>query len=477
MSGSKLVAAIFIIIILSLGGLLGFYFYLNRSSPLEQAPVAKTKTTFSGFDQVTLDNNSGNTGTRTDLGSYNPSSTTTSTSTLVIATTTDPDAPELPRLISAQPIAGADFIIRDVNISTSSVATGTSTAEIKLALKNKKMIPVEFIRFILKSNGNIFETGTSSTSTVDRITIKTIPKLHEAFFNAKGDGLIIRSIIGDDGILTRFLSLKPDPDQATSTIQLSSSVNLPLNITQLAISPDKTKIFYIRNSETRGTISNLDGGGKVNLFDSPFREWLTQWASSGTILLNTKPSALAQGYLYSLDAKNSNIKKLLGGVGLTSLASNDGQNIIYTTTEDNDLHMILHDIKSGSERPFNGTLPEKCVWGNKYTKIVYCAVPKTVSSEHNYPDDWYLGFVSFDDTVWRLNTETGENKVLMIPDKELGGISLDIINMRISKNDDYLMFEDKTTMSLWGLKLKSPYPPVVVATSTKATKVTKPIKR
>ena len=464
MSGSKLVFTIFLIIILSLGGLLGFYFYLNRTSTLDQAPVAGTKPTFTGFDQVTLDNPQNNKN-RVDLGSYTTPTSTVATSTIVIA---KPAEEELLRLISAQPVAGHDFIIREVDISTSSTPIGTSSAAIKLAQKNKKLVPMEFIRFILKATGNVFETGTSSTSTNDRLTNKTIPKLQEAFFNSKGDGVIIRNVLGNDGIQTRYLSLKPDQIQGTSTIQNVSTTDLALNITQMAPSPDKTKLFYTRNTGDRGTVSNWDGGGKTTLFNSPFREWLPQWMTTGNLLLNTKPSGLTAGYLYNIDTKTGTVKKVIGGgLGLTSLGSTDGQKILYTTTEDNRLKMNIYDVKESFSWVLPAeTLPEKCVWGNKYKSIVYCAIPKVVSNNHAYPDDWYLGLVHFSDVIWKMDLTTARNTVIVDPEKQTS-FPLDITNMKLSKNDDYLTFVDKNTYSLWGIKLKTP----VVATTTAPIKI------
>ncbi len=467
MSGSKLVFAIFLIITLSVGGLLGFYFYLNRTTTLDQSPVERTAPAFSGFDQVTLDNTQNNR-PAVDLGSYSDTSTTTATTTAA-ATSTVVNTEELLRLISAQPVAGHDYIVRDVDISTTSTPTGTSTQEIQRALRNRKIVQIEFIRYILRATGNIFETGTSSTSTNDRITNKTIPKLHEAFFNSRGDGVIIRNVLGNDGVQTRYLSLKPDPALGTSTIQNVSSTDLLVNITQLALSPDKAKLFSIRDFGPTGTISNLDGAAKVTLFESTFKEWLLQWVTTNTILLNTKPSGLTSGYLYSIDAKTGTITKVLGGIlGLTSLASKDGQRVLYSATGNNKLELNSYTLKDTSNWTLPAeTLPEKCVWGNKYTKVIYCAVPKNVPRANVYPDDWYLGLIHFNDFIWRMNLETGENKIIVDPEKQTT-IPLDIINMKLSKNDDYLTFEDKSTLSLWGIKLNSPIPAAApIATTTR----------
>lgn len=128
--------------------------------------------------------------------------------------------------------------------------------------------------------------------------------------------------------------------------------------------------------------------------------------------------------------------------------------------------MNLYNLKENSNWLLPAeTLPEKCVWGNKYTKVIYCAVPKVVSKDHIYPDDWYLGLTHFDDAIWRMNLDTGENKLIVDPIKQIP-FSLDIVNMKLSKNDDYLIFEDKNTLSLWGMKLKNNFP---VATSSAKT--------
>lgn len=458
MSRSKLVLSALIILIIAGGGLLGFYFYINKTSPLEQAPLAPNKPTFKGFDQMNLETKQP---PKIDLGSYDENATTTATTPEATSTVDIVEKEPLLRLISPQPVAGADFVIHDVDISTSSAVLSTSTLTAasttkKLAAKvPKKIISSELIRFVLRANGNIFETS-SSTPIITRITNVTFPKLQEAYFNIKGDGVIIRNIIGDDGIQTRYLSLKPDTANSTSTLFLITSTNFPNNITQMAVTLDKSKIFYVTNSSPRGTITSFAGLGKISAFDSPFREWLPQWLGPNTMLLNTKPSATTPGYLYSLDTKTSNIKKVIGNItGLTTLASNDGKNLLYADTESSNIQLSLLNLKDRSERfLFAQTLPEKCVWGNKNAEVVYCAVPKEVSNLNSYPDDWYLGLVHFDDNIWKLNLKTGENKFLANPMQQLG-IPLDIVNMKLSKNDNYLIFTDKNTLSLWGLEIRT----------------------
>jgi uncharacterized protein YxeA len=440
MSKTKIFFIILILLLLAVGGYFIFnYYFTGNNNP--NNPTANNKPAFFGFDQNAIP-----TGTSTNNNTYNNNNLNQNTDFSTGTSSLSTVAPRL-RLISAAPVAGGDFIIQNVVI-------GTTT---RGRIKNIPITaPFEFIRYILRGNGNIYETSTSTQTSV-RISNKTIPQLQEAFFNKTGDSVIIRKIAGDDGIQTRLAQL--EKISATSTDMVLVLSDLAPNITSISMSPSKSQIFYIKNLGQRGTISNLDGSKSSFVFDSVFREWLTQWAGTKSIFLNTKPSEAALGYLYNLDLTTGIIKKIVGGVtGLTSLVSNDASNLIYTSTDGGSMEMFVHNIKDTSERMLpEKTLPEKCVWGNKNTSIIYCAVPRTLSYG-NYPDDWYMGLVHFNDDLWKIDLKTGLDQLILSPDS-IVNVPFDMVNLKLSANDDYLMFTEKNTLSLWGYQL-------VVATST-----------
>ena len=66
----------------------------------------------------------------------------------------------------------------------------------------------------------------------------------------------------------------------------------------------------------------------------------------------------------------------------------------------------------------------------------------------DYPDDWYQGLISFKDSIWQKNFSTGETNIL------INETNADVINPFLTKDENYLIFTNKTDNTLWSLKLK-----------------------
>ena len=98
------------------------------------------------------------------------------------------------------------------------------------------------------------------------------------------------------------------------------------------------------------------------------------------------------------------------------------------------------------------TLPEKCIWSNTDSKIIYCAVPKNFPAG-DYPDAWYQGLVNFTDDIWLINTDTMASTLIFDLEKQANK-NLDITDLHLDKNDNFLFFTNKTDMTLWSLNLK-----------------------
>jgi hypothetical protein len=68
---------------------------------------------------------------------------------------------------------------------------------------------------------------------------------------------------------------------------------------------------------------------------------------------------------------------------------------------------------------------------------------------------WYQGRISFADNLWKINVTTGETRQLVNLQQESGEV-IDIQSLVVNKSDDYLLFTDKNSLSLWGYMLKEP---------------------
>jgi hypothetical protein len=436
MSKQNLIVIIVVIISLVTGGLFGFYFYLSHKNG---EAISRGIPTSNGFFNI---------GSTQTPPTPNPSEVTdTATTTETVAATVPRPIPQL-RHLTLAPVAGSAFISKDIlAVNTSTVGTSTKAA-------SKVIGSVEVIRWVDRTTGKIYETS-SSTLEVTRISNTTIPKIYEAsFVDKKGQGIVFRDIFeGTDVIRTRYGLMRNE--SSTSSEQLINMTDLDNNITQLAISPAGESLFSILPTDTRGVLSRPDGSNKTNIFESPFHEWLVSWPSLRSIVLNTKPSGTTEGFAYLLDPQTRSITKLVGDIkGLTTLLSPDGTKLLIGESIPGTTEIHVLDRKTGEKKNLGiRTFPEKCVWSKKEVSSIYCAVPENIQYDI-YPDAWYMGRISFSDSIWKINTETGESRLLAQP-IYIVGQSIDILNLSLNSAEEFLLFQDKNDLSLWSYKLET----------------------
>lgn len=312
------------------------------------------------------------------------------------------------------------------------------------------------IHYILRANGNIYEAYTDSAES-KRLSNTTIPKVYESSWFPDGKRLALRYLKDNNKNIVTF-SVKINP--ATTTLNEFEGgidgVFLPENISGLAINPLGDKVFYLTNNlnGASGFISKPDGLNKKLLFESPLIEWNISWPKESVITFTTKPAASIPGYSYFLDSTTGSLSKIIGNVrGLTTKTNSTATEVLYSDSARNTPRLYLLNIKTNESKilPWN-TLPEKCAWSNVDSKIVYCAVPKSLEAG-NYPDIWYQGLTNFTDDIWRVNTGTGASTIVFDINKETSK-NIDAIDLQIDKNDNYLFFTNKTDLTLWSLSLK-----------------------
>lgn len=443
---SKRTSLIIIILVVSLfvGGLIGFYFYTKNKNPGSTILGGQSgRGNFGGYDPNNQNGNNNN---------------GTSTPIIPSGTITEVKIPKL-RLISDVPTAGADFITSPIyeeikkNIEP---ADSSSTSTKKVAQKQPKIIGNQvFIRYIERGTGHIFETATSTLEKT-RISNTTIPKIYEAYFTDKGDNLILRGLIGSSDIIsTQYASLILASTTEEKTRELDIK-DLPIQMSQIAISPSKTQLFSIMESGIRGLLSKIDGGSTVGIFDTPYREWIPSWPEEKNLTLTTKASGFAPGFAYILNTQNKQITRILGNIyGLTTLTSPDLSKVIYSASGRGSFALNYLNRKDDTVTTLSiTTLPEKCIWSKLEKSVLFCAVPENIAFS-TYPDVWYQGLINFSDSVWKIDVDTGEARLVMDIQNESGEV-IDATNLYLSPGEDYLLFTNKTDLTLWGLQLVEP---------------------
>jgi hypothetical protein len=172
------------------------------------------------------------------------------------------------------------------------------------------------------------------------------------------------------------------------------------------------------------------------------------------ITLTTKPAGSISGFMYFLNSQTGSFSRVLGDIkGLTTKTNSTATEVLYSDSARDTPRLYLYNLKKAESKllPWN-TFPEKCLWSNTDTKIIYCAVPKNFEAG-DYPDLWYQGLTNFTDDIWRINTDTGASTLVFDIQKETNN-SIDAINLQLDKNDNYLFFTNKTDLTLWSLSLK-----------------------
>ncbi|MEK7569431.1 MAG: hypothetical protein AAB500_00870 [Patescibacteria group bacterium] len=312
---------------------------------------------------------------------------------------------------------------------------------------------VPAVRYVARADGNIWQTFADKIEE-RRFTSTIIPKVYEAYFGGGAEAVIMRHLKADERTIETFTATLPKEilggDSSESAI---SGSFLPDNITELAVSPDGTKIFYLYNQGENaiGIISGILGDKKTQIVDSPATEWLASWKNAKVIALATKPSGLVSGYLYNLNPDTKSFTNVLSGIaGLTALGDPAGKKFLFA---DGNLSLFLLDGTTRSSIALGArTLPEKCTWDGTGA-FLYCAVPSFVPPAV-YPDAWYRGEVSFNDSIWKIDAETGVGSIVLEPEKEPGGESVDAIKPSIDQGENYLFFVNKKDSRLWEMKLR-----------------------
>jgi hypothetical protein len=346
------------------------------------------------------------------------------------------------------PISGYGIIQKERFVEIPDVLPTETTEE------NNNTTPPEVeyisvIKYADKVNGNIYQTFSDKID--ERKFSETfIPSVYESFFTK--NSIIVRYL--NDQIIRTFIGDIPE-DKLGADMSDGNEIFgdfLPENIKDISVSSNGNKMFYLTNSTNgvNGIMASSNGKEKKQIFSSAFSEWTSSWVGEDQITLTTKPSGFVPGYAYLLDISSTNYEKIIGNIlGLTTLMNNFGDLMAYT---DQNLNLRIFDLNQNISKELRlRTHSEKCVWAKNNTTL-YCAIPKEIPNGLIYPDIWYQGEVSYDDEIFRINTETGQRTKLSNLSLESGEL-VDAIYLKLDETEENLFFMNKKDSYLWRLEL------------------------
>lgn len=307
------------------------------------------------------------------------------------------------------------------------------------------------VRFLEKATGHIYENP-ADQNLITRITNTTIPKTEDVYWSDDGNSLLLR--YEKENSIESFLAgiSEENSTSATITENMKSLVGKFLLPNITSVSKNADTLAFLRDEGARSALYTVSFENKEPslVWQSPIKEWVVSWSDRDTVYLTTRASASAPGFSYSINIKNGRFTKALGDVlGLTVLPSPDNQKILYSESTSGFLALFVKRGEAQNTTPFL-TLPEKCVWSNDSVTL-YCAVFSPVPGAE-LPDSWYMGLISFSDTIVSLNTETFETKILSNL-KNDSQEDIDAIELKLSPKEDYLIFRNKRDFTPWILRL------------------------
>lgn len=401
-------------------GILGWYFFIRTS----ETPSSNTGTATVSSDLFPFGKKPTGTETESNGGLVTVPSDQNGGQTIDLALVSENNE-VLPRLRQISDIPTAGAIAFDVGSTT-------------------------IIRYIERATGHINET-TSNSPAVKKISNTTIPKIHEALWSSDGSKLLIRYIKDDPSIIRTFYAKIATTSRPEQTIE---GIFLPDGIREVSVFG--SKMFYMTEtgSGSQGILANIDGSAKTSVFNSSFSDWRSSLSAGTGAIIFTRPSGIAQGSAYILNTTNGLYSKIAGDLlGLVALGNTDSSHVLVSATVNRGLTTMVFDSKTNKNTSIGvQTIVDKCIWSAKNKNIVFCAVPRSLPNAV-YPDDWYKGKVSLDDSLWKIDVVSGETENLFDPELE-AGISMDMIKLSLNQTENILLFTNKKDMTVWTYGLK-----------------------
>jgi hypothetical protein len=308
-----------------------------------------------------------------------------------------------------------------------------------------------YIRYVDRATGHIYDVNPTNLEKVSA-TNNTLPRIYDALWKSDGLSVIFRTLpSGSDVVENTLITLTLSKSTSTEPLYTVTSTSMRGNVSDMKVGPTNLLAYVLADTGTV-VVSNFDGTKPQTIYSSPFTQWRIGWGDSSHVTLTTAASAIVDGFAYSINIKTGSMIKLLGPLsGLTTLTSPDSTHIAYSYNNADGLKSSIENISEKSSVDLlPNTLVEKCAWSTKQKNMVYCGAPSSL--DIGEPDKWYQGVTHFSDRIWEFDTSTGFTELLADPKKDFN-VDIDIINPHVSPDGKFLIFMNKSDLSLWALTL------------------------
>ncbi len=295
------------------------------------------------------------------------------------------------------------------------------------------------IRYVEQGTGHIYQINTANGSE-SLISGTTLPGAREAVFSRNGASVAI----------TLLSQLNTETLVGTlASAQGGSFVGkkLPAGATEIHFGEATSTLYYLLKDESGsvGYAYDVQKETTVQLFSIPLRDIHVIWGE--TTYVYTVPTAMQRGSLYEV-SKNRLRYVTAGGYGLMGIVHHATP---ITTVLADGVVYSLANLSEGNPSVVPITvIPEKCISGSSY---LYCSAPEDLGAGKRFPDDWYMGSISYSDVLWRIDIREGKATVLSNFLTETGR-EVDVLTIGIAPDESALYFINKNDNALWMFDLQ-----------------------
>ncbi len=330
----------------------------------------------------------------------------------------------------ADPVAGyafSDFVTYEVD-ANGAKKTATSTV----------------LFFVDRGTGHVYKKPVfTKRSLPTKISNTTFPGIYDAYFFNNNTEVLMRYLRESDNTIVS-LTAKLPPLSSSITLPLQSVVRLPENIVSVAVSP-KGLLYFLVKTPGGSDLYSLKNGEQKKARDYDLSE-LTLGFNGENLIVSQKPSAFEKTYFFPMNESD-----LYGGrTGQKAVFSSVSTgNFVSSLWTDQGLQFFSSDTLGGKTHLYAvATLADKCA-SSLLGKYFFCFVPNVIPLiPFGLPDDWYKGQVSFNDSLYVLDTVKYEENKLSRLETDTGE-EMDITKPIMSKRDLYIAFTNRLTNELW----------------------------
>jgi hypothetical protein len=305
--------------------------------------------------------------------------------------------------------------------------------------------------FAERASGNILLADPTTTN-VQRLTNTLIPKVLEAYF--ANDGSVVLRSLSDDGEIQSYaarIATSTSPAAGDTPNKLEGAY-LPGNIVSMGARSTPNELFFLvrENSGSAGIVSNWLGGNQKRTLVSALSDWQTIFLQDGTKYLIQKASDDVAGYAFKITGAGS-LERVIGDLpGLIILPRKNSQAMLFSTASAGQITLFARaNSQTADVRLAIRTLAEKCVWAPDTRLIAYCAVPQTAPSG-TILRDRYDGSAHTADAWWRVDVSANTAEQIYTPEIS---VALDVENPQIDGAGTHIAFMNAADKTLWMLTL------------------------